>query len=144
MTPDPNKLTYDTDFTFAMVWGVLTKWRKSDTYPWMKRKAVTYIAPRAAFWISLITLFAHVIWAIHTKCGVNFQRGGSIVALSTAVLYAVVDWHDPKTAFLSGGRIKPITIFDPYIMLPVLAAIGTVVWGYGDLLPFFGNSGCKA
>lgn len=144
MTHDPNKLTNETDFTIVVFWRVLKKWRESDTYPWMKQMAVTYIAPRAALGISLIALFVHFIWAIYTKCGVNFQRGGSIVALSAAALYAFVDWHDPKTALLSGKRINRLRILGPYIMLPILAAIGTIVWGYGDLIPFFGNSGCKA
>jgi hypothetical protein len=138
MTPNPNKIPYEKDFTIAEAWLVLTTWRQSDTYPWMKRRTVNYIALRAAFFVSLIVLFVHCIWALQTHCGINFQRGGSIIALLAAGLYAVVDWHDPKTVFLSGGGMRPITFFDPYFMLPVLGALGTVVWGYGDLLPFFG------
>jgi hypothetical protein len=144
MAPSPNKISYEKEFTIVEAWLVVSTWRQGDTYPWMKKNAVVYLAPRAAFWVSIIVLFGHCVWAIHSNCNVNFQRGGSIITLLAAGLYAIIDWHDPHTMLLSVGQIKRLKIFNPYFILPLLAAVGTLVWGYGDLLPFFGTAGCNA
>jgi hypothetical protein len=144
MTPSPNKIPYEKDFTIAEAWLVVSTWRQNDTYPWMKKKAVIYLAPRVAFWLSIVVLFVHYIWALYSHCNVNFPRGGAVISLLAAGLYAVIDWHDPHTALLSGGQIQRVTIFNPFFVLPLLGAVGALVWGYGDLLPFFGTTGCKA
>lgn len=134
-----------TDVTYAFVWKVIKNWRKSDTYRGMKREVIIFIAPRIAWLISLIAIVAHAYWVINSKISMNFSRCGAVITLMTAALYAVLDWHDPKATVLSGAKIKSIKIFDPYITLPILAVIGTAVWGYGDWLleKFFPDFGWK-
>ncbi|MDA9524131.1 hypothetical protein XI06_28600 [Bradyrhizobium sp. CCBAU 11434] len=62
--------------------------------------------------------------------------------LAAAALYAVLEWHEPSTANLSGGSVLQFWFYNPAFLLPFLGAGGTLVWGYGDLLPFFGSSTC--
>lgn len=143
MQQNPPKLPYDGDYGFRQAWLALREWRRPDTVLYMKRKAMEYVAPRLAFWISFLSLVLHSHWAWTTHCGANFQRGGAIVAFAAAALYAVLEWHDPKTAVLSGGPIQRVSFYNSALLLPLLGAAGTLIWGYGDLLPFFGSTGCK-
>ncbi|KYH02493.1 hypothetical protein [Bradyrhizobium sp. DOA1] len=138
------KLPFHGDFDFQQAWLAVREWRDPSTAPYMKRKAMEYFAPRVAFWLSVVSLAGHWYWASTTHCGVNFQRGGAIVVLAAAALYAVLEWHDPKSAMLSGGRIQRIWFYNPAFLLPLLGAAGTLIWGYGDLLPFFGSAGCSS
>ncbi len=61
MTPNPNKIPSEKEFTIADAWLVLSTWRQSDTYPWMKKNAVNYLAPRTAFLLSILVLIIHFI-----------------------------------------------------------------------------------
>ncbi len=120
---------------------VISSWTAQDTYPWMRRLAISYLAPRLALLFSTLVLGGHVIWAMKSGSGVNFQRGGAPVVFISAVCYAVIEWHEPKAALLDGGPVRKLRLFNPLFLLPLLAAIGTLVWGYGDLLPFFATGG---
>jgi hypothetical protein len=136
------KLPYDGEFNFKQAWQAVREWRRPDTAPYMKRKAVRYFAPRLALWTSVLSLVGHWYWASITHSSVNFQRGGAIVVLAAAALYAVLEWHQPSTSNLSGGPVQQFWFHNPAFLLPFLGAVGTLVWGYGDLLPFFGSSTC--
>lgn len=122
---------------------VLFSWNAEDTYPWMRYHAVNYLAPRAALAVSIAALASHAAWAILSDCGVNFQRAGAPVVLISALCYALIEWREPKVGLLSGGRLQRLKLFNPLFILPVLAAVGTLVWGYGDLLPLFRSDGCN-
>lgn len=135
------KLPYDKDYSFAQAWRAVREWRYPDTFPYMKRKAMEYFAPRLALWISVSSLIGHWYWASITHCGVNFQRGGAIVVLAAAALYAVLEWFEPNAATVSGGPVQRVWFYNPAFLLPILGALGTLIWGYGDLLPFFGTTG---
>lgn len=135
---NPHKIPYDGELKLNEVMLVIRTWQQSDTYPWMRRKAIDYIAPRAAFVFSIIFIIIHYRWALESKCGVNFQRSGAVIALVSAALYSLIEWHKPDAAVLE-GTIKRFKFFSPYFMLPLLLAVGTVIWGYGDLLPMFGD-----
>jgi hypothetical protein len=135
---DPHKIPYYGEIKPKEAMLVIRTWTQSDTYPWMKRKAIDYFAPRAAFICSIIVLTIHYWWAFESKCGVNFQRSGAVIALVSAALYSLIEWHKSDAGVL-GGTIKRFRFFSPYFMLPLLLAMGTVIWGYGDLLPMFGN-----
>ncbi|MCD0421232.1 hypothetical protein LOC51_28770 [Rubrivivax sp. JA1024] len=108
----------------------------------MKRKAIAYFAPRATLFITVASLAIHSGWAWATNCGVNFQRGGAIVVLVAAALYALSEWYEAKGGRLDGGALERYHFLNPAFLLPFLAALGTLIWGYGDLLPFFGAAGC--
>lgn len=136
------KLPYEGDYGLSQSWQVVREWTREDTYPWMKVKALECLLPRAAFWVSFIVLASHWYWAEASHCGVNFQRGGAVITLAAALAYAVLEWHDSGTALLSGQRAPIWSFFKPAFVLPVLAAVGTAVWGYGDLLPIFESTGC--
>lgn len=131
---------HEESFTLKTSWRVVRNWRR--TYPWMRRKAVNHLAPRLAFFISVLAIFAHAIWAAKTHCNVNFQRGGGIVTLTAAALYAVIEWHAPKGGLWSGGLVEKLHIWNPLFLLPFLGGTGTLIWAYGDLLPWFGSTGC--
>ncbi len=135
------KIPHEATFTLGLSFKVVKEWMRPDTYPWMKRKAVNYLAPRVAFWISTIALSVHVVWALNTECSVNFQRGGAIVVFAAAALYACIEWHEPN-GYLSGGPVQRLSLSNPYFVLPLIGAVGPLVWGYGDLLPLLSNSGC--
>ncbi|XHC10656.1 hypothetical protein ABWH98_24520 [Labrenzia sp. ac12] len=121
---------------------ILREWRSEDTAPWMKRRAVNYLSPRCAALISVITLLVHLIWAERSSCAINFQRSGSLLVLNAAAFYAFIEWHKADGGKLSGGKLKRYSLFNPFIVLPIIAALGTVVWGYGDLLPLLSLKGC--
>lgn len=140
MNQEKTKLKHDGDVEISHVLGVIRRWNRTETYPWMKRKIINYLAPRLAAGISVAALTLHAFWAHSSGCSVNFQRGGAIVTLIAAALYAVVEWHDPKTLHLSGGPVTKLTFSNPYLTLPLLATLGTVVWGYGDLITWFGTA----
>ncbi|GJE27540.1 hypothetical protein [Methylobacterium organophilum] len=137
------KLSYEGEYGFAQSWQVIREWSRDDTYPWMKLKALEYLLPRAAFWVSIAVLGSHWYWAEASRCGVNFQRGGAVITVAAALAYATLEWHDPGTAHLSGARAPVWSFFKPAFVLPVLAALGTAVWGYGDLLPTLQTIGCS-
>lgn len=131
--PPPNVGPYN----FQQVRYVVWNWRQ--VYPYNRRLAVEYLSPRCALWISLLALLVHALWAAHSHCGVNFQRAGAIISLAAAVLYATVEAHRNDAAKLSGSPILPFSFYAPGFLLPFLAALGTAIWGYGDLIPYFGT-----
>ncbi|MBZ9892302.1 hypothetical protein LB559_30695 [Mesorhizobium sp. BR1-1-3] len=104
----------------------------------MQSKAVNYAVPRLAVVFSLIVLSAHAFWAVHSQCGTNFARGGGVIALIVTGLFAVVEWHKDRRNLLSGGTIEKFDPWHPQVVLPVLAGIGTLIWAFGDFLPWFG------
>lgn len=129
-------LKHDGPIAFRAAWAAIWKWNVA--VPWVQRKALDYLAPRIALVVSLVAIGGHAIWAVHTHNGVNFQRGGGVVSLTAAALYAAIDWHAPKGGALSGGLVEKLRTFNPKFLLPFLAGIGTLIWAYGDLLPWFG------
>ncbi|TPJ77180.1 hypothetical protein [Mesorhizobium sp. B2-6-2] len=133
-------IKHDEIFTLQLSWRVLRHSARAD--PWMRRKAVNYLAPRLALAISILVAVVHFIWAVGSECGVNFARVGGIITFTAAALYAVREWHEPKTGLLSGGEVERIHIWNPLFLLPLLAAIGTLIWAYGDLLPWLSSKGC--
>ncbi|MBY5385212.1 hypothetical protein [Rhizobium leguminosarum] len=56
--------------------------------------------------------------------------------IASALAFGWISWHEPKTMLLSGGQVTTWSFFNPLFILPLIAFIGTVIWGYGDLLPF--------
>jgi hypothetical protein len=142
MQQNQPKLPFDGNYDFGQAWLAICRWRSPDTVPHMKRKAMKYFAPRLALWISALSLVGHGYWASITHCGVNFQRGGAIVVFAAAALYAILEWHEPNGAILDGGLVQRIWFYNPAFLLPLLGAVGTLIWGYGDLVPFFGSTGC--
>lgn len=136
------KIPHKQPFGVKQTYKVLREWGWPDTYPWMKRKAVNYLAPRVAFWFSGVALVGHLIWAWNTECSINFQRGGAVVVFTAAALYACIEWHEPNGGYYSGGPVQRLSLANPFFVLPLIGAIGTLVWGYGDLFPFLKTSGC--
>lgn len=131
------------DFRLRHALLVIREWRGADTYPWMRRRVMDYLAPRLALLFTVIVLIVHATWAMTSDCGVNFQRAGSPIVLISAGLYAAIEWHTPKGGMLDGGLVEKLKLFNPLFLLPLLGVLGTAIWGYGDLFPLFGSGGCN-
>lgn len=132
------KVPYTEDenqFSLGHSIAVIRGWRAKDTYPWMRRRTVNFLVPRCAFWLSVLTVAVHAWWASVSHCGVDFQRGGAVVVLLSAAGYGLVSWHEATSLMVN--KLSP---FHPLFMLPLLGVVGTLLWGYGDLLPFFGTA----
>lgn len=124
------------DFGFIHSCRIIREWRADDTYPWMHRLTIDYLAPRAAWWASVLVVAAHWWWASSSGCGFNFARGGALLVLISASAYGLLVWYASDVAVVSGSTIKKWHPFHPLFMLPFLGFVGTILWGYGDLLPF--------
>ncbi len=134
------KVPHDEEsFHFRHCIIVILSWSEKDTYPWMKRRTVNFLAPRLALAFTLLSVIIHTIWALKSECGINFQRSGAMITFISAALYALTAWHEPKGGYLDGGPLNKIRPFEPMFLLPFLGLLGTIIWGYGDLLPFFGT-----
>lgn len=126
---------------------VLWVWNEKDTYPYMKRSSIGFLAPRFTWILCIAGIVIHFIWALNTNCSVNFQRGGAVVVFAAALCYALVDWHKSDAAVFSGSPVKKLSLMEPLFVCPLFGTIGTIIWGYGDLITWFGNccsavSGC--
>ena len=126
----------DKAFKLAHCFCVLREWNRGDTYPWMRRRTANYLAPRIAWWASLLVIILHGWWASSSSCSFNFARGGALVVLISAAAYGWIMWHEPKGGLLGGGPINRFEPFHPLLMIPLLGALGTIMWGYGDMLRF--------
>lgn len=124
------------DFRLIHYWHVFCHWRKFDTPQWMREATATYLAPRLALWASIAVVALHWWWAAISGVSLNFARGGALVVLISAVSYGWFTWHLTNVAIPSGGPVRRFSLFDPYFMLPLLGVVGTILWGYGDLVPF--------
>lgn len=129
--PNDDKL-----FRLIHCWRIIREWRTEGTYPWMRRRTANYLAPRIAWWMSLLIVAVHWWWAASSSCGFNFARGGALVVLLSAIAFGWVAWHEPRGGMLDGGPVNRWAFFHPLFMLPFLGLVGTILWGYGDLLPF--------
>lgn len=101
----------------------------------MTLRCVQWIAiilgPALAFGI----LIAHFAWAVDSDSGANFQRGGALVVLVEFLLFAIVRSKlasENSQAWL-GGRPESNLDIASSIISVVVATVGTVTWGYGDL-----------
>ncbi|WP_210168388.1 hypothetical protein [Aminobacter sp. DSM 101952] len=126
------KVTNDDDtFAFRHAIKILREWDQKGTFPWMKRRTAEYLAPRLALWACLLALFLHGWWAITTSCSLHFARSGAAIVLVSALAFGWTAWHEaPKML------VNRLAFFHPLCMLPALALLGTLIWGYGDLVPF--------
>lgn len=129
----------ENDFRLSHCLRIIREWGREDTVPWMRRHTANYLAPRIAWWVSLLILIVHAWWAASASCGFNFSRGGALVVFVSAVAFGWIAWHEPKAGVLGGGPVNKLTLFHPLFMLPFLAALGTLINSYGDLIPF-GNA----
>jgi hypothetical protein len=132
-----HKVPFDEEvFGFLDAMKIIREWNASDTYPFMRKNTANYLAPRLALWVSLAAVALHWYWATSSQCSFHFARSGAVLVLASALAYGWISWHDPKTMHLSGGKISNWALFNPLFMLPFLGFVGTIIWGYGDLLPF--------
>jgi hypothetical protein len=93
--------------------------------------------PRLAMAASVLTLLVHGALAWRSDCPKGFERSGADIVAFALAAFAVIQYFadiDAGTARLSGKRMVPWSILHPFVFLPILAIIGTVLWGYGDLL----------
>lgn len=68
---------------------------------------------------------------------VSISLGASAaIVLISAPGFGCTAWHDTTGGMFSGGPASRLTFLHPLFLLPALAFIGTIIWGYGDLLPF--------
>lgn len=128
-------------FSHALL--ILRHWRKSDTTHVERHRSSKYFASLLGCLLSLLIVTGHYYWAAQSDCIVNFQRGGSALVLLSAVLFAWVEWHRPHGELFSEFRARRPTWRSPYITLPLIAVFGTLIWGYGDLLPWVSKFGCS-
>lgn len=136
------KISYDKKMTFRESITILREWYKDDTFPWMKRKTVNFVSPYICYFSITIILSVHYFWAVETDCSVDFQRGGALIVLVSAFLFGWTEWHKPEGGPLGGGKIKKFGLFEPHFAIPLTAIIGTLLWGYGDLVPWLSKERC--
>ena len=137
-----HKIQYDDEIRLIEALKILREWRAPDTYPWMREKTVKLLSPYIGYILTAFIVAIHYFWATQSLCSINFQRGGALVVLVSAVLFAWVEWHTPNHALLSGGRLPKFSFFSPLVSLPLIAVFGTLLWGYGDLLPWLQSTKC--
>jgi len=86
---------------------------------------------------SIVCLFLHVVWSIISGCAVDFQRGGASIVAIAVTVFAFIQYYadiDAGIPYASGKGITPFSLRHPFVLPPILAVFGTLVWGYGDLL----------
>ena len=98
-------------------------------------------------WLNCFTAIAvlsgNLVYSIVTNEAHWFQRSGSIVVLLGVLIVArrVIrlgkdhqneDWNLPNET-VEGKRVL-LDQRSEYVIGPIVAVIGTMVWGYGDLL----------
>jgi hypothetical protein len=137
-----SRIPYEGPISLREVILVLRGWRAADTYPWMRRKAMNWLVPRAGWGMCLGLVALHFAWAGISSCSADFARAGAAVTLVAAIGAALLDWHDPKAMALDGGKLPIFRLLNPIVALALQVALGTIIWGYGDLLPILSRTGC--
>lgn len=132
---DNGKYTFIQGLQTAMYW-----WKETTYFCQKKRAATASVSPLAIFF-TIIILLIHSLLAWHFECSVTFQRGGADIALVAAALFAFINWYSMEGMVLDGGNVPLFSWLNPNVILSLIALIGTVTWGYGDLMPF-GTRGC--
>jgi hypothetical protein len=138
----PHKIRHDGAVSLAEAWLIIREWRKPDTFPWMRRKVVNWLVPRLSWVLSALSIVAHIVWAILSSCSTDFTRAGAAVTVIAAIGAALVDWHEPNAAMLDGGPVPRFRLLDPMVAIALQVALGTLIWGYGDLVPLLSRASC--
>ena len=92
---------------------------------------------------AILVLGGNLYYSIVTNQAHWFQRSGSIVVLLGVLIvarpvirlgknYQNEDWNLPDET--DEGKKVLLDQRSEYIIGPIVAVIGTIVWGYGDLL----------
>ncbi len=96
--------------------------------------------------VSVLTLLGNFYWSV-TTCEVHwFQRSGSIVVLLGVIIaarpiirlgkeYQNEDWNLPNESL--EGKMVLLDQRAEFLFGPLVALVGTIVWGYGDLFMVF-------
>ena len=122
--------------TAAQSLRVLRSWRRVLFRS--KVRVVQTHATAVALTATVVVISAHWAWARHTHNATDFARGGALVSLFTALLLATLATYTFDKGFqLDGGRVPEFHPLKPSFVVPVLAAVGTILWGYGDMVPWF-------
>lgn len=116
---------------------IIREWDHHDTHPWMKRKTVDFISPLIGYALTLIIIIAHYIWAFETGDGLNFGRGGALIVLVSGALYGWIDWFRSGNEHEDDIDLRQFHVLESHFAIPFIAVLGTLIWGYGDLLPWF-------
>lgn len=93
--------------------------------------------------LAFLVLLGNYIFSLVTNELHWFQRSGSIVVLLGVLIvarrivrlskeYQNEDWNLPSES--AEGKRVLLDQRSEYIIGPIVAVIGTIVWGYGDLL----------
>lgn len=119
---------------------VVRGWMDPKILPRSKIVVVQTYSTLIALTFTIPILLIHYMWAVHSQCSVNFQRAGADISLVAATIFAFMSWYAAPNSVLDSGGLPKFSWRNPNFALPVVALIGTMVWGYGDMLPGFGNS----
>ena len=65
-----------------------------------------------------------------------------MIVLVSAWFFGWIEWHKSDAAILGGTSIKKFEFFGTHVAIPLIAIIGTILWGYGDLLPWLSQVKC--
>lgn len=87
----------------------------------------------------IATLVFHYHWASANESALAFQRSGAAIVALDAAFFGLVRWHLDSLNSISYWNGRPVWIEEKIFaaLSLVFAIIGTLIWGYGDLL-FFG------
>ena len=111
-----------------------------------KKRWIDWWMPRLGVAASIAAIIAHAFWAHASGCKTDFARGGAAVVLIALAVFAPIQYFadaDASVARLSGKLIAPLSMFDPFFAPPILAIVGTLLWGYGDLVAPFAQGVCR-
>jgi hypothetical protein len=104
--------------------------------------------PRVTAAVAFPVVISHGYWAFVTDCDVHFSRGGSLLVFMAVLSIFGLEDRMHRTShmnFCDASGPIPFKFLGPYIVAGSLAMIGTLIWGYGDLIAnYFGISseGC--
>lgn len=123
---------------FSSLLCVLRNWSAVD--PADQERAACYLAAIVPLLLLVPILLMHAYFALTTECGVSFQRGGAMLAMIVALAFGGIEFCRDRRANVGTNPPQLFDLRNPFFVLPLLAAVATFVWGYGDL--FFPMTGC--
>jgi uncharacterized integral membrane protein len=86
---------------------------------------------------TVLVLLGYGVWAYWgSSCPANFSRFGAAVVGIALAVFAPIQYYadlEASVAKLSGGPNIP-WYQHPFVVPSILVILGTLIWGYGDLL----------
>lgn len=130
------KIQHSDTLNIKQLCQIIRNWKQFKSIPSVLAKFWGSLIPYLVCVFSLISITIHGYLSYIHSCSETFQRGGSLLVLMAAVGFGIIEYINPETTYLSGRKKRTFHLNNPLVALPFIAAVGTLIWGYGDLIPF--------